>query len=165
MFSVCTRVLEHYCEKDIVFFYWFHVAGLSCLLSSHLVPPAAAVPEDSVPAAGAQPGSVLRRLSAKRQPDLKRNCWRDLSGEAPDAFAFLLPFFFTLPRCKNSAFLAFIHLGWGGGCAFVSGGPSGSTSGLLKQNAVNFLLLFFSRSGSKRPTAQSQSSFLRLEWN
>lgn len=42
---------------------------------------AAAVPEDPVSAAGTQPGSVLRRVSAKRQPDWKRGSGRDLSGE------------------------------------------------------------------------------------
>lgn len=64
---------------------------MSCLLSSHLVVPAAAVPEDSVSAAGTQPGSVLRGVSAKRQPDWKRNCRRDLSGEE-SLTPFPLPF-------------------------------------------------------------------------
>lgn len=118
-------------------FYWFHTAGLSCLLSSHLVMSAAAVPEDGVSAAGTKPGSVLWRVSAKRQPDWKCNRRRDLSGEEILTPSLLL---FTSER-RMWEFVAFDFEDGESGAA-LSLRPGGSAVGLHFSNAVIFFSLF-----------------------
>lgn len=75
------------------------------VFSSHLVPPAAAVAEDSVLAAGTEPGPVLRRISAKCQPDRKRDCGRGFSGEGVSSTPSLLLFFNTAKMTNDVFFL------------------------------------------------------------
>lgn len=115
--GVDSEHLHHGPSTWLCCFYWFSAAGLSCLLSSCLVASAAAVPEDPVSAAGTQSGSVLWRVSAKRQPDWKCDSGCDLSGKES-----LTPSVFPLNSARMWEFFFSVwYWGWRVWCCFVSG--------------------------------------------